>query len=207
MELLLSLIKSNKAEVDQALTNDPCLKAEIEYDMRVFEKGKGGVGSRVGAGGASEGFGKGAAGGRRGAGDRRVSIAPEAIEHDNLKSGAKRSLRIQQPTLRKSTAGDAFDRLVSDRAVEFADEDDPDDDAPPKPKGKAVKRRRRKQATLSDDEDDEEDHARYAAHFSNVDEPNGPVSHGGYVSDENRSGHDAASHSALSSTAKKLRRR
>lgn len=40
MEYLISVVKSNKVEVNQVLQNDPTLKSEIEYDMKIFEKAK-----------------------------------------------------------------------------------------------------------------------------------------------------------------------
>ncbi len=40
MEYLLSLMKHHKAEVDQALQNDPTLKAEVDYDLRQYERAK-----------------------------------------------------------------------------------------------------------------------------------------------------------------------
>jgi condensin-2 complex subunit D3 len=40
MEYLLSLVKHHKVEVDQALQNDPTLKAEVDYDLRQYEKNK-----------------------------------------------------------------------------------------------------------------------------------------------------------------------
>merc|ERR1712139_19016 len=36
MEYLMHLMKANKAEVDYILSADPALKAEIEYDMKMF---------------------------------------------------------------------------------------------------------------------------------------------------------------------------
>ena len=40
MEYLVMLTKAHKNEVAQALSSDPTLKAEIEYDLRMFEKAK-----------------------------------------------------------------------------------------------------------------------------------------------------------------------
>jgi hypothetical protein len=40
MEYLISVVKSNKVEVNQVLQSDPTLKSEIEYDMKIFEKAK-----------------------------------------------------------------------------------------------------------------------------------------------------------------------
>ncbi len=40
MEYLLGLMKHHKAEVDQALQNDPTLKAEVDYDLRQYERAK-----------------------------------------------------------------------------------------------------------------------------------------------------------------------
>ena len=40
MEFLVSLIKHHKNEVEEALQFDPSLKAEIEYDLKQFEKTK-----------------------------------------------------------------------------------------------------------------------------------------------------------------------
>lgn len=40
MEYLIEIVRSHKTEVEHALAQDPCLKAEIEYDMKIFERGK-----------------------------------------------------------------------------------------------------------------------------------------------------------------------
>lgn len=40
MDYLLSLVKHHKSEVDQALQNDPTLKAEVDYDLRQYERAK-----------------------------------------------------------------------------------------------------------------------------------------------------------------------
>jgi hypothetical protein len=40
MEYLVTLVKAHKTEVAQALSYDPTLKAEIEYDLKLFEKSK-----------------------------------------------------------------------------------------------------------------------------------------------------------------------
>ncbi len=40
MDYLLSLVKHHKNEVDQALQSDPTLKAEVDYDLRQYEKAK-----------------------------------------------------------------------------------------------------------------------------------------------------------------------
>jgi hypothetical protein len=38
MEYLVFLVKNSKHEVDQALSNDPCLRSEIEYDLKQYQK-------------------------------------------------------------------------------------------------------------------------------------------------------------------------
>ena len=38
MEYLVHIMKNNKNEITQALYNDPALKAEIEYDLKMYEK-------------------------------------------------------------------------------------------------------------------------------------------------------------------------
>jgi hypothetical protein len=38
MEYLIFLMKHNKSEVDQSLSNDPCLRSEIEYDLKQYHK-------------------------------------------------------------------------------------------------------------------------------------------------------------------------
>ena len=38
MEYLVYIMKNNKNEISQALYNDPTLKAEIEYDLKMYEK-------------------------------------------------------------------------------------------------------------------------------------------------------------------------
>lgn len=40
MEYLCEIVRNHKSEVEQVLAQDPCLKAEIEYDMRVFERSR-----------------------------------------------------------------------------------------------------------------------------------------------------------------------
>lgn len=40
MEYLVHLIKNNRNEVNQVLSADPTLKAEVEYDLKIFEKAK-----------------------------------------------------------------------------------------------------------------------------------------------------------------------
>ena len=40
MEYLVFLVKNHKAEVAQAFASDPSLTAEVEYDMRIFEKAR-----------------------------------------------------------------------------------------------------------------------------------------------------------------------
>lgn len=40
MEYMIFLMKNNKADVDQALSNDPCLRSEIEYDLKQYQKAK-----------------------------------------------------------------------------------------------------------------------------------------------------------------------
>lgn len=38
MEYLVTFVKAHKVEVAQALSSDPTLKAEIDYEMKLFEK-------------------------------------------------------------------------------------------------------------------------------------------------------------------------
>jgi hypothetical protein len=40
MEYLVYIMKNNKNEITQVLYNDPTLKAEIEYDLKMYEKMK-----------------------------------------------------------------------------------------------------------------------------------------------------------------------
>ena len=40
MEYLVHLVKNNRNEVNQVLSADPTLKAEVEYDLKIFEKAK-----------------------------------------------------------------------------------------------------------------------------------------------------------------------
>ena len=40
MEYLVHLMKQHRVEVDEALQSDPTLKAEIEYDLKQYEKTK-----------------------------------------------------------------------------------------------------------------------------------------------------------------------
>lgn len=47
MEYLCEIVRNHKSEVGQVLAHDPCLKAEIEYDMRMFEKMKETVSQRA----------------------------------------------------------------------------------------------------------------------------------------------------------------
>lgn len=89
MELLVALVKSNKAEVDQALANDPTLKAEIEYDLRQFakskERQKGADAHNTVQGSTST---------------RRVTIVSDK-EYDGAASEKRSSGKILQPSLRK----------------------------------------------------------------------------------------------------------
>lgn len=100
MELLVALVKSNKAEVDQALTNDPTLKAEIEYDLRVFTKSKERQ-TVQGADGHTSGHSMST---------RRVTIVSDK-DYDGASSEKKGRGVILQPSLRKSrqNSGSATD--------------------------------------------------------------------------------------------------
>lgn len=75
MEYLLHIVKTHKAQVAQVLAQDPALKVEIEYDLKMFEKEK-----------AAD------------VGEKRIASAERAVVRLEVNTGRKQSVDGKAPT-------------------------------------------------------------------------------------------------------------
>jgi hypothetical protein len=107
MELLVSLMKTHPSEIEQVLSNDPSLRAEVEYDMKMYERKKEKERARLADSGGASGPTNQA---------RRTSFAPQSSLKAPLTATASRSVRKSfggfdtaskqsLPSLRKSFGG------------------------------------------------------------------------------------------------------